>query len=89
MSANSFEPCLCGDPECGRCFPRSPEEPVKPTVQLTGADSNVFNIIGLCVRAARRAGWSVERVGKLRAELFAADDYDHVLRIAMEHLEVE
>lgn len=23
----SFEPCLCGDPECGRCFPKAFEIP--------------------------------------------------------------
>jgi hypothetical protein len=25
----SAEPCLCGDPECPRCFPRSEALPVK------------------------------------------------------------
>lgn len=24
---NDAEPCLCGDPECGLCFPGQPPEP--------------------------------------------------------------
>ena len=27
MNRRSIEPCLCGDPECPRCFPRSRERP--------------------------------------------------------------
>lgn len=31
----SLEPCLCGDPECQRCFPRSPARTVRVVVRMT------------------------------------------------------
>jgi uncharacterized protein YxjI len=62
---------------------------VKPTVRLSGADGNVFNIIGLCVAAARKAGWTKPEVDKLREDMFGAGSYDDVIQMAMNRLEVE
>ena len=31
----SYEPCLCGDPECRRCFPRSDEDDAPPERPLS------------------------------------------------------
>lgn len=60
----------------------------KPAVTLVGADGNAFNILGLCQRAARRAGWSQEKWSAVRDEMMAGD-YDHLLATAMEHFDVE
>ena len=30
----------------------------KPTVKLIGTDGNAFSILGLAIRAAKKAGWS-------------------------------
>jgi hypothetical protein len=61
----------------------------KPTVKLVGGDGNVFAIIGACVKAARRAGWTSAQVQDLQHRMMHAESYDHVLRIALEELEVE
>ncbi len=60
----------------------------KPRVKLVGADGNAFNIIGLCRRAARSAGWSKERIDVVLDEMMAGD-YDHLLQTAMTHFDVE
>lgn len=60
----------------------------KPIVKLTGESGNAFMIIGLCLRAARKAGWDNERWLKIRAEM-TSGDYDHVVQTAMRYFEVE
>jgi hypothetical protein len=60
----------------------------RPVVRLIGADGNAFNILGLCQRAAKKAGWSAERWNGVRAEM-TSGDYDHLLGIAMEHFDVQ
>ena len=62
-------------------------EPKKPRVKLTGADGNVFSIIGLCQRAFRKAGM-VEEGHAFVKEAFAAGSYDAVLQLAMTRLDV-
>jgi len=59
-----------------------------PTVQLLGRDGNAFAILGACHLAARRAGWTQERINEFTAK--ATDgDYDHLLGTVMEHFDVE
>ncbi|MBW4595502.1 MAG: hypothetical protein KME46_22005 [Brasilonema angustatum HA4187-MV1] len=59
-------------------------EPKYPhiAVQLTGNDSNAFVILGLCQRAARKAGLSQEEIDAFRQEA-TAGDYNHLLQTAM------
>jgi hypothetical protein len=59
----------------------------RPVVVLTGADGNAFSVMGLCRRAARKAGWPEERIGALLREMMAGD-YDALLRVAMENFDV-
>lgn len=56
-------------------------------LELTGVDGNAFNILGLCQRAAKRAGWSQERWVAVRDEMMVGN-YDHLLATACEHFEV-
>lgn len=60
----------------------------KPKVNLTGSDGNAFVVLAKCSKAAMRAGWTSEKLDKVIAEM-KAGDYDHLLRVAMTHFEVE
>ena len=78
---------------CSNCeIPQpKPAKPVKveklPKVKLTGTDSNAFSVIGLCVRAAKKAGWTQERIKAFREEAMGGDYYN-VLGTAMKHFDV-
>jgi hypothetical protein len=60
----------------------------KPCVTLVGQDGNAFNILGLCQRAARKAGWTKEQIDAVMQEM-RSSDYDHLLQTAMKHFEVK
>jgi hypothetical protein len=60
----------------------------KPVVQLTGENGNVYNLLSICVRALRKEGM-VDEAEKLKADVMAAEDYDHALRLMMEACEVQ
>jgi hypothetical protein len=59
----------------------------KPELELCGRDGNAFAVLGLAVRAARRAGWPAERIAAFRAEA-TASDYNHLLLTVQEHFDV-
>lgn len=59
----------------------------KPTLQIIGKDGNVFNILGLAIREARRAGWSKEKIEQFQKDA-TSGDYDNVLRLCSEHFDV-
>jgi len=59
----------------------------RPKVTLVGQDGNAFNILGLCQRAAKRAGWTKEQIDTVMTEM-RAGDYNHLLQTAMEHFDV-
>jgi len=52
------------------------------TVWLTGVDGNAFMILGLCQRAARKAGLTQEEIDAFHEEA-TSGDYDHLLQTAM------
>lgn len=60
----------------------------KPSVKLIGADSNVFNIIGLVSKALKRAGLRDE-AAEFTRKAFSAGSYDAVLALVMDYVEVE
>lgn len=61
----------------------------KPKVKLIGEDGNAYAIMGACKKAAMKAGWDNDKILKMLDEMMMADDYDHLLRVAMAHFEVE
>ena len=61
---------------------------MKPVVKLVGGDGNAFVIIGACIKAARKAGWSNEQIEAVKTEMMASD-YNHLLQTAMKHFDVE
>ncbi len=57
-------------------------------VQLTGEDGNALMILGKVSRALRRAGVPEEEVKEYREQAMSGD-YDHLLRVTMETVEVQ
>jgi hypothetical protein len=57
------------------------------TVQLTGNDGNAFAIMGSVRSALRRAGATKEQIDEY-SNASMSGDYDNLLRVAMEWVEV-
>jgi hypothetical protein len=72
----------------GQKFEIVPErnEP-KPICKLSGANGNVFNVMGLVRRALRDAGQS-EQAEEFIARAVQSEDYDTVLQLCFEYVEV-
>jgi hypothetical protein len=60
----------------------------KPTVKLVGEDGNAFSIMGRVKKALRRAGADQEYIEKYLSEA-TSGDYDHLLVVSMEYVNVE
>jgi hypothetical protein len=60
----------------------------KPTVRLVGEDGNAFSIMGRVKKALRRAGADKEYIDKYLNEA-TSGDYDHLLVVSMEYVDVE
>ena len=61
---------------------------MKPKVKLIGENGNVFNIIGLCQRALRKAGMQKE-ASEFVDKAFNTGSYNEVLILAQTYCEVE
>jgi hypothetical protein len=60
----------------------------KPTVKLIGEDGNAFAIMGRVKKALMRAGADKEYIDKYLKEAISGD-YDHLLVVSMEYVDVE
>ena len=60
----------------------------KPTVKLVGEDGNAFSIMGRVKKALRSAGADKEYIDKYLSEA-TSGDYDHLLVVCMEYVNVE
>ena len=60
----------------------------KPKVSLIGNDGNGFGIIATCIKAARKAGWSKDKICEYQNEAMAGD-YDHLLQTTLQYFEVK
>lgn len=58
------------------------------TVELVGQNGNAFHILGICLRAMRRAGLSKEEQDAFHAEA-TSGNYDHLLATCMKWFNVE
>ena len=64
------------------------KEPLnKPTVKLIGEDGNAFSIMGHVKQALRRAGADKEYIDAYLNKA-TAGDYNHVLGVTMEYVDV-
>lgn len=61
---------------------------IKPTVKLIGQDGNAFAIMGNVKRALKSAGADKEYIDKYLSEA-TSGDYDHLLAVSMEYVNVE
>jgi len=59
----------------------------KPIVKLIGNDGNAFAVIGACMTAARKAGFTKEQMDAIRKDMMSGD-YDHLLCVAMDNFDV-
>jgi hypothetical protein len=60
----------------------------KPMVQLVGLDGNAFSILARVKRALQDAGRSSADVSKYMEQAMSGD-YDNLLRVTMDWVEVE
>ena len=58
------------------------------TVKLVGENGNVFNLLGVCIRAMTRVGL-IKEANSLRLEVMSATSYDQALRIMSTYCDVE
>ena len=61
---------------------------IKPTVKLIGEDGNAFSIMGRVKQSLRPAGADKEYVDKYLKDAISGD-YDHLLVVSMEYVNVE
>ena len=61
---------------------------VKPVVKLIGEDGNAFLILGKCIRVAKRATWSREKIDQFMKEA-KSGDYDNLLCVVQNWFDVE
>lgn len=59
----------------------------KPKVKLIGEDGNAFLIIGKVLKALKRAG--LEHLCKEYTDKATSGDYDNLLAVTMEYVDVE
>lgn len=62
---------------------------MKPRVKLSDEDGNVFSILGRCLKAARKAGWSENQLKEFSGKATSAHSYEEVLQLVMNEFEVE
>jgi len=60
----------------------------KPILKLLGTDGNAFMILGLAMRAARKAKWTDKQIKTFREEANSGD-YDNLLQVMTKYFEVE
>jgi hypothetical protein len=58
----------------------------KPEVQLIGQDGNVFNLLGICVKALKKAG-QLEEAQELQKRVWECGSYNEALSIMLEYVE--
>lgn len=50
------------------------------------SDGNAFSLLGKCMKASRKAGWSPDRWAEFRKEAMSGD-YDHLLQTMLKEFE--
>jgi len=60
----------------------------KPKVQLVGQDGNVFNLLGICTKALKRAD-QYEEAEEFQKRVMSSDSYNEALAIMLEYVDAE
>ena len=58
----------------------------KPKAEIIGADGNVFNLIGICSKALKRAGYR-EQADEMTHRVMSSKSYDDALSIMTEYVD--
>jgi hypothetical protein len=58
----------------------------KPKVRLVGQDGNVFNLLGICCRALKKADQH-EKAQELQKRVLKCGSYEEALSIMLEYVE--
>lgn len=61
---------------------------VKPKVALVGQDGNIFNLIGICSKALKRAGYP-DKAKEMSAKAMASHSYGEALCVLLDYVEEE
>ena len=61
---------------------------LKPVAKVIGKDGNVFNLIGICMKALKRAG-QPEKAKEMQEKIFAAGSYEEALNIMGEYCDLQ
>jgi hypothetical protein len=62
-------------------------EKAKPIAKVLGEDGNVFNLIGICTRALKKAG-KRSQINEMQGRIFSSGSYDNALSIMSEYCEL-
>lgn len=62
-------------------------ETKKPTAKLVGQDGNVFNLIGICSKALKKAGMQ-DKAKEMAERCFQAKSYDEALQIMSDYCDL-
>jgi len=60
----------------------------KPVAEVIGQDGNVFNLIGICSKALKRAG-QPDKAKEMSERVFKSGSYDEALVIMGEYCELQ
>lgn len=60
----------------------------KPKAKLVGADSNVFNLLNICVQALERDGQK-EQAAELKRKVMRSGSYNEALGIMLDYVDAE
>ena len=60
----------------------------KPSLTLGGQDGNAFMVLGLAIRAAKKAGWSQAQIDEYKQKA-TSGDYDNLLAVTMDYFDVQ
>ena len=60
----------------------------KPKVKLVGENGNVFNLMGICTKALKRAD-QYEEAAELQKRVMSCHSYNDALAIMLEYVDAE
>lgn len=64
-----------------------PTKVIKPILNLSNVNGNAFMIMALAKKAAKRAGWTDEKIERYISQA-KSGDYDHLLEVTQQLFEV-
>lgn len=85
---NTIKKLVKGKEEAIKEAIKSLSSSTKPVAKVIGEDGNVFNLIGICMKALKRAG-QPEKAKEMQEKIFAAGSYEEALNIMGEYCDLQ